>query len=180
MASSILITGGCRSGKTAYAMQLARGYGGPLVYIATSPRSSDPEMLRRIKAHQAERASSAWQTIEEERDLCAAVRQCPAGATVLIDCLTLWLSNSMYYAEKEGLLMDESNVVQACEQLYRAINLHSGVVLMVTNEVGLGIVPDNPVARRFRDLAGRCNQHIARCAEQVILMSCGLPLRLKG
>ena len=178
MADLTLITGGSRSGKSAFAQQQAEQINAPRLFIATCPRI-DPEMDERISRHQQDREGLGWQAAEIPVLLAEELRRIPAGTTVLIDCLTLWISNLMYEAEQEGREISEDRISVLAEELALAARDHQGRVFMVTNEVGLGIVPDNPVSRRYRDLVGRCNQVIASFAEEVFLVSCGIPVRIK-
>ncbi|BCO09167.1 adenosylcobinamide kinase/adenosylcobinamide phosphate guanyltransferase [Desulfolithobacter dissulfuricans] len=179
MGHVILITGGCRSGKSAFAQQLAEETGDQLLFLATSP-PLDREMQERIRLHREERAHRGWQTVEEQQCPARIIRESPPGATILLDCLTLWINNMLYLAEKEGKLLDEKTVRGKAEELLLTCRERPGTVIMVTNEVGLGIVPENRLARRYRDLVGRCNQCIGREADEVYLVSCGVPLKLKG
>ena len=174
-----LITGGARSGKSGYAQQLAEQYGGPRVFLATS-RADDPEMAARIDRHQREREGRNWRTVEEPLDPARALAGIEPEALVLIDCLTLWIANLMQRAHEQGHDLDESGIIREAERLLAAARNRLGPVIMVSNEVGLGIVPDNPLARRYRDLVGRCNQVVAAGADQVFLVSCGLALPLSG
>jgi adenosylcobinamide kinase/adenosylcobinamide-phosphate guanylyltransferase len=178
MAALTLITGGSRSGKSAFAQQQAEQINAPRLFIATCPRI-DPEMDERISRHQQDREGLGWQTAEIPLLLAEELRRTPAGTAVLIDCLTLWISNLMYEAEQEGREISEDRISTLAEELALAARNHQGPVFMVTNEVGLGIVPDNAVSRRYRDLVGRCNQVIASFAEEVCLVSCGIPVRIK-
>lgn len=167
-----LVLGGARSGKSAYAENLlpARA-GGRAVYLATAT-AGDDEMAERIAAHRARRGDG-WETIEEPLDLAAALRRADAladGAGVLVDCLTLWLTN---------LMAEGADIGRARARLVATIAALRGPVLLVANEVGLGIVPDNALARRFRDHAGRLNQAVAATAERVVFIAAGLPLILK-
>jgi adenosylcobinamide kinase/adenosylcobinamide-phosphate guanylyltransferase len=174
MSCFTLVTGGSRSGKSAFAQKLAEGVDAPRLFLATCPRL-DPEMDERIVRHRREREGRGWQTAEEPLRLTERVELAPAGSTVLIDCLTLWVSNLMH----EDSQISEERIAGLTARLGRAASGHQGRVLAVTNEVGLGIVPDNPAARRFRDLAGRCNQAAAVLAEEVYFVCSGIPLRLK-
>ena len=164
-----LVLGGARSGKSAYAERLAESQPGACVYLATA-EAGDDEMAHRIARHRARRGAR-WRTVEEPLALAAAVREhSRADGAVLVDCLTLWLANLMTAGldpeiEGEGL-------VEACAGL-------AGPVVLVANEVGLGIVPDNELAREFRDAAGRLNQRVAAAAARVALLAAGLPLILK-
>ncbi|GAB4344749.1 MAG: bifunctional adenosylcobinamide kinase/adenosylcobinamide-phosphate guanylyltransferase [Candidatus Abyssubacteria bacterium] len=178
MARIILITGGSRSGKSTYAQKLAESLPGARAFVATSP-ATDAEMRERIRRHRRSRSRSGWHTIEEPVDLAGVLNRADAFDVVLVDCLTLWVSNLMYQAEQDRTKISESVISRKCRELIRACAQRSGHVLFVTNEVGMGIVPDNALARQFRDLAGRCNQTMAAAADEVMLMTCGLPLRLK-
>jgi len=174
-----LITGGSRSGKSAFAQQRAEeGGNAPRLFIATCPRL-DPEMDARICRHRHDREGRGWATVEEPLLLAEQLSSVASGTVVLIDCLTLWVSNLMHEAAQRGEELHEDQVATLAEQLGAAARRHQGRTIIVTNEVGFGIVPDNPAARRFRDLTGRCNQVVAATADEVVLVCCGLPLRLK-
>ena len=167
--SLTLVLGGARSGKSRHAEALVSALPPPWFYIATGePR--DNEMAARIAEHRARRGVQ-WQTLEAPRDLAAALAAVPAGAAVVIDCLTLWLSNVM---------LAEMNVEQEIETLDAALAAAAAPIVLVANEVGLGIVPEFPLGRRFRDLQGILNQRVAARADRVILMVAGLPLAVKG
>ncbi|MFA6101334.1 MAG: bifunctional adenosylcobinamide kinase/adenosylcobinamide-phosphate guanylyltransferase [Victivallaceae bacterium] len=178
MANVILVTGGARSGKSAYSETLAKSFNGSRAYIATCP-VMDEEMARRVERHQQQRGNDGWTTIEEERDLAGVIRQSVQYDTILVDCLTLWISNLMYHAGRAGGEVSEDRMLEICADLKLACMAHAGNIIFVINEVGLGIVPDNAQARLFRDLSGRCSQEIARFAAKVVLVVCGLPLVLK-
>jgi len=178
MANLILVTGGARSGKSDYALQRAEALPGPRCFIATCP-VVDPEMADRIARHREERAGADWQTVEEQTNIAAVLREQHGSPVCLIDCLTLWVNNLMYHAEQAEKVLADSDLRQQCELLIQAAGEHSGTVICVTNEVGMGIVPDNPAGRLYRDLVGRCNRMVAAAATEVILVSCGIPLRLK-
>ena len=158
-----LVTGGARSGKSALAERLALRRGGPAIYVATAA-AGDPEMAERIAQHQARRGES-WKLIEAPRDLAGALRHSDGQGVRLVDCLTLWLSNMMGSAP--------------VDELVTTLRQQSCPVVIVTNELGQGIVPANALARRFRDDHGRMNQAIAAIADEVWLAVSGLPLRLK-
>lgn len=161
-----LVLGGARAGKTAHAMRLAGGG----VYIATA-EAGDAEMRARIARHRTERGMH-WRTVEAPLELAAAIRTEAAGtAPVLVDCLTLWLNN---------LLHARRDPVAACDELLAACAGAQAPLVMVSNEVGLGIVPENALARRFRDETGRLHQRVAAMADRVELVAAGLPLTLKG
>ncbi len=164
---SLLVLGGARSGKSRFAQQLAEACEGPLLYVATG-QALDAEMVSRIEAHQKVRGAR-WQTIEAPLDLADIVRTEGKGV-MLIDCLTLWASN---------LIFAERDVAAATADLCAAITAAPGRIILVSNEVGLGIVPDNALARRFRDVAGTINQAVAQAADRVVFVAAGLPLWLK-
>lgn len=180
MAEVILVTGGCRSGKSAFAEKLVREADSEnRFYIATCP-VVDAEMAERVRRHQERRAADRWITIEEETDLVSALRRCTAGSAVLVDCLTLWISNLMYAADQKNRLFGEDEMRAECERFQAACAAFDGTIVLVLNEVGLGIVPENEIARRFRDCSGRCGQMIASFADRVYLTVCGIPMKLKG
>jgi adenosylcobinamide kinase / adenosylcobinamide-phosphate guanylyltransferase len=164
-----LVLGGARSGKSRYAEGLLTALPSPWIYVATA-EARDAEMAERIAAHRARRGTG-WQTIEAPHDLALAIEAAPAGASVLVDCLTLWLSNRM---------LAEVDVDTEIGHLEAALDRRAGPVVLVSNEVGFGIVPDSALARRFRDLQGRLNQRIAARADRVVLVVAGLPLIMKG
>jgi adenosylcobinamide kinase / adenosylcobinamide-phosphate guanylyltransferase len=162
------VLGGARSGKSRYAESLIAALPPPWTYIATA-EAGDDEMAARIKSHR-ERRGARWRTIEVPRDLAAALAAC-GEAPVLVDCLTLWLSN---------LMLAEANIEEETAQLEKTLVAANGPLVLVANEVGSGIVPSYPLGRRFRDAQGVLNQRIAARAERVVLMVAGLPLALKG
>ena len=162
------VLGGARSGKSRYAESLITALPPPWVYVATA-EASDDEMAERIKSHR-ERRGVQWRTVEAPRELAKALSGC-GDEPVLVDCLTLWLSN---------LMLAEANIEEETTQLEKTLAVANGPLVMVANEVGSGIVPSYPLGRRFRDLQGILNQRIAARAERVILMVAGLPLALKG
>jgi adenosylcobinamide kinase/adenosylcobinamide-phosphate guanylyltransferase len=165
----LLILGGARSGKSRHAQQRIEALPGKLSYIATA-QALDPEMEDRIARHREDRGDR-WRTIEAPVDLPGAIRQAGAvGDAVLIDCLTLWLSN---------LILGGHDVSVAASSLLDALTDCPIPAALVANEVGLGIVPDNALARRFRDEAGRLNQCVAAACDEVVFVAAGLPLRLK-
>jgi adenosylcobinamide kinase/adenosylcobinamide-phosphate guanylyltransferase len=175
----ILVTGGSRSGKSAYAQKLAESLPGARAFVATAPLI-DEEMRDRVLRHQKARAGSAgWSTIEEPVALARALGDARRFDVLLVDCLTLWINNLMFEAEKQGRKIEEEEIEQLCRELLNALSGHPGTVVFVTNEVGMGIVPENALARRYRDLVGRCNQTIAGGADMVTFVACGIPLHLK-
>jgi len=164
----ILITGGARSGKSTRAEARIRAFAGRPVYVATA-EALDGEMRERIAKHRARRGSE-WLERETPLELVAALLETDGGGARLVDCLTLWLSNLMHAErdwEKEAKLLVE------------ALSRQKSPVVLVTNEVGLGIVPDNALARRFRDAAGVLNQMVAQAAYEVEFVVAGLPMRVK-
>ena len=165
-----LVLGGARSGKSRYSEELGRAHGGERIYIATA-EAGDEEMRLRIGQHR-ERRGAAWRTIEEPVRLTEVLeRECGTKRFVLVDCLTLWISNLMHRGEAVG---------PAVQRLREVVPQLQGMLVLVSNEVGLGIVPDNELARRFRDEAGYANQQMAEVCEEVVFMIAGLPLRLKA
>ncbi len=179
MVRLILITGGARSGKSDYALARAESLVGPHTFLATCP-VVDGEMKERIRRHKVEREEGIWRTIEEELDLATIIQSLDAESVCLVDCLTLWINNLMYQAEKARLMFTEDDMREQAERLISSADSFQGTLICVSNEVGLGIVPDNASGRRYRDLVGRCNRIVAAAADEVILISCGLPLFLKG
>ena len=174
-----LITGGSRSGKSAFAQKLAEQESGAKLFIATCPVIDD-EMAHRIKRHIADRQEAGWMTSEEEVDVADRLGKSRECKVILVDCLTLWVNNLMYHAEQESRKLEEDTVSARAAEVVKKAKEHSGRVFFVTNEVGLGIVPENETARRYRDLVGRCNQTIAAAADNVYLVSCGIPIQIKG
>jgi adenosylcobinamide kinase/adenosylcobinamide-phosphate guanylyltransferase len=179
MARIILVTGGGRSGKSTFAQGLAEAMAGSRAYIATCPVIDD-EMAERVRKHREARKAGRWITIEEPLALADALRREGGHDVCLVDCLTLWVNNVVYEAEKEGRDVTEEDIARLCDEIVEACRRRAGTVIFVTNEVGMGIIPANPLARRYRDLAGRCNQVIAREAETAILMVSGIPVTIKG
>ncbi len=165
----LFVLGGARSGKSRYAQARAEAIAGRHHFVATA-EAFDDEMQDRIARHQADR-DARWQTVEAPRDLPAVLAALNTpDAVVLVDCLTLWLSN---------LLLADADVDHAEAELCHIINRFTGHIILVSNEVGLGIVPANALARRFGDAAGRLNQAVAAVAAEVVLLTAGLPLTLK-
>ena len=177
MAKIILATGGARSGKSAYTQTLAESLPGKRAFVATCPVPSgeDAEMMERVVRHQQDRLGAGWETIEEERNLHSVLKGHSEVSVMLIDCLTLWISNLMHYDHD----LSENRMITLCQEIIEVSKQRQGTVIFVTNEVGNGIVPTNALARKFRDLTGRCNQEMAKGADEVIFFSCGLPLFLK-
>jgi adenosylcobinamide kinase/adenosylcobinamide-phosphate guanylyltransferase len=168
----VFIVGGARSGKSAHALTLASSYEGlKKLYIATA-EALDSEMAARIDVHRLERGED-WETIEEPLAVAEKVAAIGEGRAVVIDCLTLWLSNLLHSG------MDDEEIKKAVDALAGACAASPSVVIAVSNEVGLGLVPENPLARRFRDLSGFMNQRIATNANEAWFVASGIPLKLK-
>ncbi len=165
-----LLTGGARSGKSALAVRRAARTGDPVVFVATG-QARDGEMADRIARHQQERPPG-WATVEAPADLVAAVRTIPAGRTVVVDCLSLWVSNLLERGD------DEPAVLRQAEELARWAASYPGTVLVVTNEVGLGIVPMHPLSRAYRDHLGRVNALVSAHADLAQLVVAGRTLTL--
>jgi adenosylcobinamide kinase/adenosylcobinamide-phosphate guanylyltransferase len=169
LAPVTLVLGGARSGKSRYAQSLAESQPGPCVYLATA-EVRDDEMAARIDLHRQDRGLR-WTTVEEPVALTTALQGAAApDGVVLVDCLTLWLSN---------LMERDADIAAETAALVEILPLLDGSVILVSNEVGQGIVPDNALARRFRDEAGRVNQAVAAAAQRVDFIAAGLPLILK-
>jgi adenosylcobinamide kinase/adenosylcobinamide-phosphate guanylyltransferase len=164
-----LVLGGARSGKSRYAESIVTRHPPPRCYVATA-EALDAEMTARVAAHRDDRGAD-WQTLEAPRDLVGALAAIPPHVAILVDCLTLWLSN---------LLLADVDIEEEIARLEDTLAGIASPVVLVSNEVGLGIVPENALARRFRDLQGQLNQRMAARADRVVLMAAGLPLVIKG
>lgn len=162
------IIGGARSGKSAHAEKLVTAYPSPWTYIATA-EGYDQEMRERIALHRSRRGEG-WGTVDAPLDLAGALEALADGQPVLVDCLTLWLTNHM---------LAEHDLDAECRRLADVLSRPRGPWFVVSNEVGQGIVPDNALAQRFRDAAGRLNQQVAAIADTVLLMVAGLSLKVK-
>lgn len=179
MGRIILVTGGSRSGKSSFAQRLAEQRPGSRLFVATCP-VTDKEMEIRILRHIRDRRKGNWDTVEEPVNLAEQIAKAATYDTVLIDCLTLWINNMMFdEASGHEEILDEHRVAEKAGRLVDEAAKHPGEVIMVTNEVGLGIVPENEMARRYRDLVGRCNQCVGRDADKVYLVICGIPMQIK-
>jgi adenosylcobinamide kinase/adenosylcobinamide-phosphate guanylyltransferase len=164
-----LVLGGARSGKSRHAEGLARRHNGRLIYIATA-QITDDEMGLRIERHREDRGAK-WATVEAPLDLVNALHEADhASAFILIECITVWINNLIYH---------ERDVASEVKRLCAALTELRGRIVIVANEVGLGIVPDNALARAFRDEAGRANQALAEVADEVLFIAAGLPMTLK-
>jgi adenosylcobinamide kinase/adenosylcobinamide-phosphate guanylyltransferase len=169
----ILVTGGARSGKSRFAVDLAKRLGERVAFIATCvPR--DEEMRKRVEEHKKNRPDS-WKTIEEETDVTSVLQSLPEDCEVaIVDCLTLLVSNLLLTGESEQEISRQVREIAAS-----TLKSHL-TAIVVSNEVGSGIVPDSEIGRRFRDIAGLANQILARGAAEVYLLVSGIPLKIKG
>jgi adenosylcobinamide kinase / adenosylcobinamide-phosphate guanylyltransferase len=167
-----LVLGGVRSGKSRFAERLAREEGGAVAVIVTAT-AGDEEMAQRIELHRARRPAD-WLVVEAPVELGGAIRDAAVpGVVVIVDCLTLWLANLLALDDSAAFTRERDALLNALEQV-------PGFVVLVSNEVGAGIVPTNQLARRFRDEAGILHQQLAQVCEHVVLMVAGLPLAVKG
>lgn len=177
MAHTIFITGGARSGKSALAEKKALEFGAPLCYLATA-QTLDVEMDERVKRHR-DRRGTEWSTIEEPIHLPQALARCDGQyQAVLVDCVTLWLSNLLFKYEDAGENIEE-RIQEDLQRLKGTLHGMVTPVILVSNEVGMGIVPDNTLARMFRDIAGTANQLLAAAVDEVHVVISGIPLKLK-
>lgn len=176
MSQIIYVTGGARSGKSVYAEKRAALFGAPLGYLATA-QPLDGEMSERIKRHQ-ERRGAEWSVIEEPLDPAAALKRCDGNyQAILVDCVTLWLTNLLFRYGDAG--NSEKLFRTEVERLIVTLEQMVTPVILVSNEVGLGIVPDNSLARLFRDIAGSANQLLAAASNEAYVVVSGIPLQLK-
>lgn len=166
----IFVMGGARSGKSSFALKLAEGFPAPRRYLATA-LALDEEMDERVRRHRDERGGN-WETIEEPMDVRGRIAGLEGGVA-LIDCLTLWLTNMV------GAGLDDAGIEAQTRALIKTIGGASPAVVAVSNEVGLGIVPANALARRFRDLSGMVNRLAAEAAQEVYFLAAGLPMKMK-
>jgi len=169
----ILVLGGCRSGKSGFAKQAADHMArDKKIYLATCV-PTDREMKKRVKHHQDDRGPD-WATIEEPIAIHETIdRACTHAKVILVDCLTLWTSNLLLQET------DEAGIMAAVEMLLEALNRSTCPVILVSNEVGYGIVPENSLARQFRDMAGLVNQQVAQAVDEVIVSMAGIPVQIK-
>jgi len=171
--SSVLIGGGVRSGKSSFAQKMVEDMPGRRAYLATA-QALDLEMEKRIAKHQAERDERWHKTIEEPLELTAALQSASSEFDIiLVDCLTLWLSNLM------GRNDSDEQILETIDTLADNLNRLPATIILVTNEVGLGLVPEHPLSRRFRDLSGFANQRLAAACQKVYFTVWGLPQKLK-
>lgn len=171
----ILITGGRRSGKSTYALDLAQSLGDKRLYLATA-EAWDEEMKARISRHREERGDG-WETVEEPLNVEDIIASSRHYDVILVDCLTLWLSNVMHEDED---VIDDEYILERIGELAIAFGESKNPVIVVTNELGLGVIPDNPLSRRFTDLAGIMNQQMAAAADRVVFTVSGIPMTIKG
>ncbi len=172
--TKILITGGVRSGKSRYAVNLALGYPAPRVFLATA-EAFDQGMKERIAKHQEERREN-FLTVEEPVNLATKIRNLEVQPTVMVvDCLTVWVNNLLYHFSEK-----EKEIRKAVRDLIQAVEQNPFPVIFVTNEVGLGLIPDNTLSRRYIDELGNLNQSLARLCDEVIFMVSGIPAQIKG
>ena len=164
-----LILGGARSGKSRYALEVGASLSSNRVFVATA-QGFDDDMRERIERHQSDRDAS-WRTVEEHVEVWDVIRsECREGRVVVLDCLTLWLNNLMLF---------ERDVESDVGRLVECLDGVKGELVIVSNEIGLGLVPDTPLGRDFRDLHGRMNQRVAAVCDQVVFMVSGLPMVVK-
>ena len=181
MGQVLFVTGGARSGKSTFAEHLARDSGSPVVYLATM-EAGDEELRDRIQRHRARRPAS-WTTIEEPLALADALASAPAETCVLVDCLSLWVTNRLMQLGTEEPTLDAVEALEAAldaevDAILGAARDRSGDTIIVTNEVGAGLVPPYPLGRVYRDVLGRVNQHVSRKADRAWLLISGRPLEL--
>ena len=178
MAFNILILGGAQSGKSKYALKLGEEYivaadkgAAKGLYVATA-QPLDQEMEEKIQRHKMERGAQ-WETVEEPTEVPNIIRQCSGiHPVILVDCLTLWMSNLMEHKP--------NSIEQSAQDLFDALSETAIPTIMVSNEIGLGLVPGEAVGRKYRDLSGRLHQRLAEICDRVVLVVAGLPLELKG
>lgn len=185
MSIKVLVTGGARSGKSSFAERLCMHRASSGVYVATA-QAYDEEMRERIRKHRDRRddAMYAWETVEEPLllpELLGSLNHRTEGApAVIVDCLTLWLTNVLMETAPEGQEMEEERLSLRINSLVAAVQNYPGHVILVTNEVGSGVVPEYPLGRIFRDWAGLMNQRLARQCDEVFLVTAGIPVEIKS
>lgn len=178
--SLIFITGGARSGKSRYAVELAKQKSGKVAFIATAI-AGDEEMTQRILLHQAARPSD-WTTIEESINVSQAITDAVSNHdTIIVDCLTLLITNLVFEPPYQEEINDEKEqkIYAAVGQIIETTENLEATVIVISNELGMGLVPEDALARRFRDIAGRANQLLAEAADEVYVCISGIPMRIK-
>jgi adenosylcobinamide kinase/adenosylcobinamide-phosphate guanylyltransferase len=177
--SLVFVTGGARSGKSTFALEKAQLHSGDVTFIATA-QAFDDEMRERIARHKLERhrleQHGSWTTLEEARDVPSALEGAPG--TVVLDCLSIWVSNLML-GDPEHTALEEAEVLACVNALLEVQKARAHALIVVSNEVGSGIVPEYPLGRAFRDALGRANQMVAQASSEAFLIVAGLPLKLK-
>jgi adenosylcobinamide kinase/adenosylcobinamide-phosphate guanylyltransferase len=174
MGEMTFILGGARSGKTSFAQNLAETLKGPKIYLATC-LPFDDELIKRVLKHKNERDPGLWETIEEPMDFSPYLKNCGKQAIILLDCLTLWINNLLYKYPK----LSEEDIAEKIKKIFSSTQNFKHLIV-VSNEVGLGLVPIEKDSRTYRDILGKANQVLAKMSKRVIFISCGLPLYLKG
>jgi adenosylcobinamide kinase / adenosylcobinamide-phosphate guanylyltransferase len=177
----LFVTGGARSGKSSFAEHLARESGAPVVYLATM-EAGDDELRDRIARHR-DRRPDAWTTVEEPLAIAAALSAAPPGACVLLDCLSLWVTNRLMQAGTDAPAPAHVDAIEAAldaeiDGFIEAAETRTGTTIVVTNEVGSGVVPPYPLGRVYRDVLGRANQRVSHAAGRAWLLVSGRPLEL--
>src|SRR3989344_4242687 len=180
MSEFILVTGGARSGKSTYARLRVASLPGPRSFVANCRSAYVAELDARIAMHRKDRDPEKWQTVEELKDLPGLLTRLHDQRVILVDCLTLWLYNFMREAKAEKRTFDEDQAKALCLELAEAARRFPGTLMVITNDLGSGIVPIVPAGRMYRDMVGRCNQILAGAANEVILTVCGQALKIKG
>jgi adenosylcobinamide kinase / adenosylcobinamide-phosphate guanylyltransferase len=175
----VFVTGGARSGKSAFALEKARAHGGDVTFVATA-QAFDFEMRERIARHKLERYGlerhGHWTTLEEPRDVPGALER--ASGAVVLDCLSIWVTNLML-GDPEHAALEEAEILAHVDAMLGVQKSRAHALIVVSNEVGSGVVPKYPLGRAFRDALGRANQTVARAASEAYLIVAGLPLKLK-
>ncbi|WP_027363753.1 bifunctional adenosylcobinamide kinase/adenosylcobinamide-phosphate guanylyltransferase [Desulfotruncus alcoholivorax] len=176
----VLVIGGARSGKSDVAERYASSLSNQVIYLATAG-VQDEEMARRVKLHR-ERRPENWPTIEEKRHLGNVLAKLPAGSIVLVDCLTIWITNWLLDETAEDLSDEEkeARILQETSNFIKAAQDNRLRLIMVSNEVGYGLVPGNALGRLFRDIAGKVNQYVAAMADKVFWVVAGIPVEIKS
>lgn len=180
MAEITLLLGGARSGKSSYAVDLAKNFDGQVVFLATGV-SGDKEMKEKIEQHKRSRPIS-WETIEEPLNIDTALKNASELAElILLDCLTFWVSNLLLHYRNQGKsgAQLEKEVLNQVEQVTSTAKRIESQLIIISNEVGMGVVPESSLGRIFRDILGRANQLVASYADQVFLLVAGLPIKVK-